>query len=410
MLLNEPLFYYKNILKQYPNSYLAEDETQAIIGIDANYLEGDEIDEIRPNLQRENYPKFAGLFGAISYEMVHKLEKIGEKKEPLYGFPNFIFADAKGYLHYDKQSKIYTKFGENHYFENLDDENQSQEGEYFYQILSDEKGLEADFSDEFVKAMEYIKSGDIFQVVLSKTLHLKSNLPSLNFYKKLKTQNPSPYMFHLPTPYGDIVGSSPELLVSLKNNQISISPIAGTRSRGADANEDEKISKELLSDTKELAEHRMLVDLARNDLGRVAKHSSVRVQNPMHIKKFEKVMHIATDVSAQLHEDFDGFDLLRATFPAGTLSGSPKIRAMQIINELEKHQRGAYGGGVGFLHFNSDMQFAITIRSAIFVNQNVFITAGAGVVFDSVDKFEYLEICKKRSSCLGVFESLCEKK
>ena len=221
-------------------------------------------------------------------------------------------------------------------------------------------------------------------------------------------------MFYFPTPYGVVTGSSPELIMQIKKGEIFVAPIAGTRGRGSDANEDEKLKFELLNDEKELAEHKMLIDLARNDIGKFAKKGSVKVKNPMHIKTYESVMHIASEVYGTKREDKSAFDVLSIVFPAGTLSGSPKIRAMQIINELEGSSRGVYGGGLGFWHFNGDVQMAILIRSAIFVPKgngvnDVFVGAGAGIVYDSVPKSEYEEICKKRRSCVKIFEEVCKE-
>ncbi|MDU2359955.1 MAG: anthranilate synthase component I family protein, partial [Campylobacter concisus] len=259
-------------------------------------------------------------------------------------------------------------------------------------------------------AKEYIRSGDVFQVVLGELLEISTNISSLDFYKKLAAANPSPYMFHFPTPYGDVVGSSPELVFEMKSEQIFVAPIAGTRPRGGDANADVALENELLSDEKELAEHKMLIDLARNDIGRVSEPKSVVVKNAMHIQKFEKVMHIVSDVYGKCARELNLFDVLASIFPAGTLSGAPKIRAMQIINELEIFERNIYGGGIGFLHFNGDAQVAILIRSAIFVPakngfSDVFVGAGAGIVYDSKSEKEYAEICHKRASVVNVFKN-----
>ena len=196
----------------------------------------------------------------------------------------------------------------------------------------------------------------------------------------------------------------------MKNSQIFVAPIAGTRPRGIDANDDERLKNELINDQKELAEHKMLIDLARNDIGRVSNAKSVVVKNPMHIQYYESVMHIASEVYGVKKQELDAFDVIRSVFPAGTLSGTPKIRAMQIISELETGARNIYGGGIGFLHFNGDVQMAILIRSAIFVpradgNSDVFVGAGAGIVYDSQSEREYAEICHKRASVVNVFKN-----
>ena len=415
LLLYDPTIYFKEILRQYPKSYLAEDETQAIIGIDCEYISGDDFGKLNDRIKNgQKISNFAGLFGVLSYEAVYKFEKIGELKPALYEFPLYHYSDAKAYLHYDKQSKIYSFYGDSNYFNNLKDiKPLKSDKSYFYTIKSDLNSQKADYLKMIETAKNYIKNGDIFQVVLSKTLELQSDFDPLEFYEILKSQNPSPYMFYYPSEFGTIVGSSPELVVEIKKGIIHTSPIAGTKKRGRDANEDEIIKNELLNDEKELSEHRMLIDLARNDIGKFALPSSVKVINPIHIKLYESVMHIVSDIYAELKDSSSAMDAIATIFPAGTLSGSPKIRAMQIINELEEHSRGIYGGGIGFWHFNGDMQMAILIRSAIFVpnsdSNRVFIGAGAGIVWDSIAQNEYEEICNKRKSCLKIFEQYATK-
>ncbi len=417
LLLCDPTIYFREILRQYPKSYLAEDEMQVIIGIDCYYISGDDFTKLNERIKNgKKISNFAGLFGILSYEAVYKFEKIADIKPSLYEFPIYHYSDAKAYLHYDKQSKIYSFYGDSGYFNNLKDIKPSAKSDksYFYTIKSDLDSQKTDYLNMIKTAKNYIKNGDIFQVVLSKTLELESDFDPLEFYEILKSQNPSPYMFYYPSEFGTIVGSSPELVVEIKKGIIHTSPIAGTRKRGIDANEDEAIKKELLSDEKELSEHRMLIDLARNDIGKFALPSSVKVTNPMHIKLYESVMHIVSDIYAELSSSSTAMEAITTIFPAGTLSGSPKIRAMQIINELEGHSRGIYGGGIGFWHFNGDMQMAILIRSAIFVpnsdSNSVFIGAGAGIVWDSDAKNEYEEICNKRKSCLKIFEQYATKR
>lgn len=428
MLFLKPEIYYKEILRNHPNSYLAEDERQVIIGIDCEYLDANKMsyDEFKLAFEKAKFSpktkaKFAGFFGVTSYEIVHKFEYIGELKEPPYSFPKFFYADAKAYLHYDKMSKIYSFFSENFEIfkslENLEEKEIQSNKNASYKILSDLEKERIHFRKMIEKAKEYIKSGDVFQVVLAEILEISTNLSSFDFYKELKKNNPSPYMFHFPTPYGDVVGSSPELVMQIKDDEIFVAPIAGTRKRGANANEDEALKKELLSDEKELAEHKMLIDLARNDIGKFAKIGSVAVRKPMQIVMYESVMHILSEVYGKKREDASVFEVFSVVFPAGTLSGSPKIRAMQVINELEISGRGIYGGGIGFWHFNGDMQMAILIRSAIFVpnlDENfasnlVYIGAGAGIVHDSLESGEYSEICNKRESCVKVIRKLCEE-
>ncbi len=518
MLLEEPLFYYREILKTHPQSYLAEDDAQVIIGIDCDYFDGfkmsfealkikfDEVKGAKEGASEFKNASFAGLFGVLGYDIVRSFENIGAPKQALYNFPPFFYADAANYLHYDKISKIYDFYGKDaQIYESLRElsSQASQQGdaeaagvpqsaartdaaikneaksqnaaklapqkrELKFKILTDLGAEESHFSAMVEAAKEKIKSGDVFQVVLGEILKIGTNLGSLDFYERLKKNNPSPYMFHFPTPYGCVAGSSPELIMEIKKDEIFVAPIAGTRSRGANAEADAALERELLSDEKELAEHRMLIDLARNDIGKFAAPASVRVQNAMRIVRYESVMHIVSEVYGSKPRGVSAFEVLSTIFPAGTLSGSPKIRAMQIINELERYERGIYGGGIGFWRFSGDVMQAILIRSAIFVNRDeaqnlkpraskrdatlnfkaragggvlnleseprfsramrfetakfsaenfgceglnnlVFIGAGAGIVYDSSSKSEYAEICKKRKSPLKAIKELCEE-
>lgn len=436
MLTKDAVHYYSIIRDKFKNSYLAEDANQIIIGIDCDYIDSHEYSyktlELFYSNQKAIAP-FAGLFGIFSYETIHFFEKIEKKEKSQFEFPQFVFANAKAYLHYSKISKMYTFYGdEEKYYNFLENESfteKTAENEIFYKIETDLDKEKEHFYDIVEKAKEYIKMGDIFQVVLSEQLCLESNIDSLEFYKKLAKANPSPYMFHFPTKYGDVVGSSPEILAEILFNNIYIAPIAGTRPRGKDANEDAFLAQDLLNDPKECAEHRMLVDLARNDIGKFARQGSVIVKNMMHVKHYQHVMHIVSEVFGQKRNDVSLFDIVSSVFPAGTLSGAPKIRAMEIIGELEEYKRNIYGGGIGFLHFNGNMQLAIVIRSSFFANRNnaadnisrkdtsegnnvskVFIQAGAGIVYDSVKEKEYEEITHKRASVLNIFKNNCKER
>ena len=436
MLTKDAVHYYSIIRDKFKNSYLAEDANQIIIGIDCDYIDSYEYSyktlELFFSNQKAIAP-FAGLFGIFSYETIHFFEKIEKKEKSQFEFPQFVFANAKAYLHYSKISKMYTFYGdEEKYYNFLETESfteKTAENEIFYKIETDLDKEKEHFYDIVEKAKEYIKMGDIFQVVLSEQLCLESNIDSLEFYKKLAKANPSPYMFHFPTKYGDVVGSSPEILAEILFNNIYIAPIAGTRPRGKDENEDAFLAQDLLNDPKECAEHRMLVDLARNDIGKFARQGSVIVKNMMHVKHYQHVMHIVSEVFGQKRNDVSLFDIVSSVFPAGTLSGAPKIRAMEIIGELEEYKRNIYGGGIGFLHFNGNMQLAIVIRSAFFANRNnaadnisgkdtsegnnvskVFIQAGAGIVYDSVKEKEYEEITHKRASVLNIFKNNCKER
>ncbi len=246
------------------------------------------------------------------------------------------------------------------------------------------------------EAKEYIRAGDIFQVVLSQRFEAEFTGDPLDFYRCLRFINPSPYMFCLN--FGDdfaLVGSSPEMHVRLAGDMVEIRPIAGTRPRGATATDDEANASELLADPKERAEHIMLVDLARNDVGRIADFGSVRVTELMNIERYSHVMHIVSSVSGRLRAGCDGFDLVRATFPAGTVSGAPKIRAMQIISELEKTRRGCYAGAVGYFGFDGNVDSCIVLRSVVLKEGKAYFQAGAGIVADSDPSREYEETVNK---------------
>ncbi|EAJ9231440.1 anthranilate synthase component I family protein, partial [Campylobacter coli] len=256
------------------------------------------------------------------------------------------------------------------------------------------------------KAKEYLLSGDIFQVVLSKQLCIEHNFDSFEFYETLSELNPSAYMFYFPTQYGVVLGSSPEFLLKIKNKEIFLAPIAGTRN--LDENSDIlKLEKDLLSDEKELSEHKMLVDLARNDASKFG--TNTRVENLFSITRNKFVMHIVSEVYATMDKQANIFDIIGAVFPAGTLSGAPKIRALEIINELENLDRGVYGGAVGFLNFNEDVVLAIIIRSAFFKENKAFIASGAGIVLQSDPQKEYEEICAKRKALLVSFEKMAKR-
>ncbi|MBF0358034.1 MAG: anthranilate synthase component I [Magnetococcales bacterium] len=245
------------------------------------------------------------------------------------------------------------------------------------------------------KAKEYILAGDIFQVVLSQRLSIPFPHQPISLYRALRSTNPSPYMYMLRLGDFSLVGSSPEILVHQESDVVTVRPIAGTRRRGKTEREDQALERELLADPKELSEHIMLVDLGRNDLGRVAKTGSVEVTDQFTIERYSHVMHIVSNVEARLRKDLSLFDVVAATFPAGTVSGAPKIRAMEIIDELEVSRRGPYAGTVGYISFSKNMDLAITIRTAVIKDGTLYVQAGAGIVADSQPEREYEETREK---------------
>ena len=254
------------------------------------------------------------------------------------------------------------------------------------------------------RAKEYIKEGDIFQVVLSNRFEADFDGSLLDVYRVLRTINPSPYMFYFKGEDIEIAGASPETLVKLHDGKLFTFPLAGTRPRGVTDEEDAELEKELLADEKELAEHNMLVDLGRNDLGKISKFNSVKVEKYLSILRFSHVMHIGSTVSGEVLDGKTGLDAINAVLPAGTLSGAPKIRAMQIINELEQNKRGIYGGAVGYLDFTGNMDTCIAIRIAYKKNGKVFIRCGAGIVADSNPESEYLECISKSKAVQKALE------
>lgn len=252
-----------------------------------------------------------------------------------------------------------------------------------------------EYSAKVNKIKEYIKEGHIFQTVLSQRWTVETKQDGFALYKELRVLNPSPYLYYFNFGEFEVIGSSPEMLVKQKENHIYTCPIAGTRKRGKDKAEDERLKEELLADEKEKAEHVMLVDLARNDMGRISQFGTVKVTQFMQVQNYSHVMHIVSQVEGQKKGEYHPLDLVVSFLPAGTLSGAPKIRAMEIIDELESVRRGLYGGATGYIDFSGDMDFCITIRTMIKKQDKVYLQAGAGIVADSVPESEYNECCNK---------------
>ncbi len=284
--------------------------------------------------------------------------------------------------------------------------NSNPKGDYKGKLMSEFKPLfsENEFCEMVDKAKHYIKEGDIFQVVLSNRQEAKFEGSLLNCYRYLRTTNPSPYMFYFSSDDMELAGASPETLVKLENNTVFTFPLAGTRPRGKTEEEDLKNEIELIQDEKELAEHNMLVDLGRNDLGKISKFGTVEVEKYMSVEKFSHVMHIGSTVKGEIQEDKSPLDALYAVLPAGTLSGAPKIRAMEIINSLENNKRGIYGGAIGYIDLKGNLDTCIGIRICYKKNGKVFVRSGAGIVYDSIPKNEYQETLNK--AC-AVINALC---
>ena len=270
-----------------------------------------------------------------------------------------------------------------------------------------EFGEEA-FKAAVEKAKRYIFDGDIMQVVLAQRMVQPFPASPLSLYRALRSVNPSPYMFYYDMGDHHVVGASPEILARLEGDTVTVRPIAGTRPRGKTAQQDAALAEELLADPKELAEHLMLIDLGRNDIGRVAEYGTVKLTEKMVIERYSHVMHIVSNVEAKLKPGLEAIDVLKATFPAGTVSGAAKVRAMEIIDELEPSKRGIYAGAVGYLGFNGDMDMAIALRTAVVKNNTLFVQAGAGIVADSIPSSEWLETQNKARAVLRAAEMVLE--
>ena len=260
------------------------------------------------------------------------------------------------------------------------------------------------FESAVAKCVEYIRAGDIFQVVISQRLELELRADPFEVYRTLRVVNPSPFMFYLRSPGVTLVGSSPEIMVRVVAGKVTVRPLAGTRPRGATEEEDRRLAEELLADPKERAEHVMLVDLGRNDVGRVSRYRSVELTDVMTIERYSHVMHITSNVNGQLAEGRDAFDALRACLPAGTVSGAPKVRAMEIIDEIEPHRRGPYAGAVGYVDFSGNMDTCIALRTIVCKDGRAYVQAGAGIVADSVAASEYQETLNKARGLLKAIE------
>jgi anthranilate synthase component 1 len=368
--------------------------------------------------QSPGLPRFTGgLVGYFGYESVRYMEpRLGDMAKPdAISVPDIVLMVSDEVVVFDNLSgKLFIVLHVNPEIDDAYSKAQYRLDEIVSRLGTgtpdpalgavSEKVAEGDFVSEFPREKfeagverirEYIRAGDVMQVVLAQRLSVPYRASPLNLYRALRTLNPSPYMYVLNLDSFHIVGSSPEILVHLENGVVTVRPIAGTRRRGADEAQDQALEKELLADPKERAEHLMLIDLGRNDVGRVAQIGTVKVTDRMVIERYSHVMHIVSNVVGRLRDDLDAVDVLRAAFPAGTLSGAPKIRAMEIINELEPVKRGVYGGAVGYIGWSGNMDTAIAIRTAVIKDGRLYVEAGAGIVADSVPALEWEETLSK---------------
>ena len=423
------------VVKSFKNKTIIEKEKGEV-----SEVEGNPVDVIRSLMEKfkganlPSMPRFAGgAVGFFGYDMIRYYENLPNVPEDDLNLPDshFLFTDEllvfdhlKQKIHIivnlhvngnieraynsviDRIKSIYneildTRWKINDNFK-PDFSKKNTELKYISNISKEQ------YCENVLKAKQYIKDGDIFQVVLSQRLCVETDQNPFNVYRVLRLINPSPYMYYLKFSDYNIVGSSPEMLARVENGIVETCPIAGTRKRGRTKEEDENLEKELLADTKELAEHTMLVDLGRNDIGRVARYGTVKVKDLMHIERYSHVMHIVTNVQGEIREDKTAFDALMSIMPAGTLSGAPKVRAMEIIDELENVKRGPYSGAIGYLSFNGNLDSCITIRTMIFKDNKAYVQSGAGIVADSVPEKEYEECLNKAKALLKALEEVGE--
>ena len=407
-----------------------------INSIVSSFQSSDPLNEIRKltSLHKapeiENLPRFyGGYVGFFAYEsaqyaekriadLIHKDSKFEEhmpeiylvKAEKLIVYDN-INKTTQIILNIDPSKTSYEKA-----LRDIEDigtilANDTTIPEIDFKEPSGNKIFNSNFSKEdYLKAVDrvkdYIEEGDVMQVVLAQDFFLPFQSNPFDLYKALRDLNPSPYMYYLDLEECQVVGASPEILIRLEEGKVTLRPIAGTRKRGKDDKEDLINQEDLLNDPKEIAEHLMLIDLGRNDVGRVSQMGSVKVTDKMIIEKYSHVMHIVSNVVGDLLEDLDYVDALKATLPAGTLSGAPKIRAMQIINELEPSSRGIYGGAIGYISWNGDIDTAIAIRTAVIKDNVIHVGAGAGIVADSIPENEWLECKQKAKVFLDAMEMI----
>ncbi|MCL4558877.1 MAG: anthranilate synthase component I [Deltaproteobacteria bacterium] len=395
---------------------------------------GDPLELLRAELKKyrpaiiEDLPRFVGgAVGYFGYDIVKTFEKVPDLDKRALGFDDvfLLFTDRLVIFDNIKHTIIVLS---NAFIEGRD-----TKGAYSNAVASIKKVVSAlgrplaparkkkyavrpfesnmtrqEYEGIVLKGKGHIVDGDIIQVVLSQRFFSRSRIDPVSFYRALRLINPSPYMFYFDMGDRHMIGSSPEVLVRLEDGRITIRPIAGTRKRGRTMEEDRALEKELLADEKERAEHVMLVDLARNDAGRVSKTGSVKVDELMAVERYSHVMHIVSEVSGSVLDGRDAIDILKSVFPAGTLSGAPKVKAMEIIERLEKDSRGPYGGAVGYISYTGSMDTCITIRTALADRNGVYIQSGAGIVYDSEPEKEYLETRSKAQALMDALEKSAE--
>ena len=385
-------------------------------GHDTDYVSEKPLEVLKKLLSKPNtkqdplFPFVGGAVGYVGYDSIRQYENIGEVPYDELKTPDVHFLFFEVMVVFDHlEQKVYLVASPQINGSSLEDL-QDQIKKLRREIKNGTSNEEAEevslssfqaaipkqeFIDNVQRAKTYIEEGDIFQVVLSQRLKAQIQGEPFSLYRKLRIKNPSPYMYYFDFDGYSIAGVSPESLIKVTGRQVITNPIAGTRPRGKSTTEDESFAKDLLSDEKELAEHKMLVDLGRNDLGRVCEFGTVKVTKFMQIERYKHVMHLVSEVEGTLVEDFAPIDALTSCLPAGTVSGAPKIRAMEIINEMENCKRGIYSGAIGYVSGNGNLDFALTIRTMVIKENQAYIQAGAGIVHDSIPEKEYEETIHK---------------
>lgn len=421
----EPFIVFKSKGKKVSISGMIEAEFE----VENPYLILKEITKrFKPPSSSERISCFGGAVGYVGYDVVRFFETLPDCNEEAIGVYDMYFMFPARLIIFDNYTRRMTLLSIDIPDASCHDQGPGKNGalaiEEMHKILRSSLPIthqqafpvgqlkgnlsKGEFEDMVLKAKRYIYAGDIIQVVLSQRFIIELDIDSMSLYRALRVVNPSPYMFLLDYPEYSLIGSSPETMVKQVGLEVEVRPIAGTRPRGETKAEDDELAKELLSDEKELAEHTMLVDLGRNDVGRVSEIGSISLPEFMVIERYSHVMHIVSSVRGQVRPGLDAFDVFQATFPAGTVTGAPKIRAMEIIDELEKEKREFYAGAVGYFSYNGDMDFCITIRSLLKRGNKVYIQAGAGIVADSVPEKEYVETIHKSEAIVKAITELKE--
>ena len=368
-------------------------------------------DEFEIHKENDELNFSGGLVGNVGYDFIRYSEKLPEKNPDEIGIETVQLMLMKEFIVVDHVAETLTAVILESDDETGKETAAKKAAELIKTAMQEQKESEVrlfpdgvitkksdtleEYSEKVNKIKQYIRDGHIFQTVLSQRWTIATGQDGFDLYCELRELNPSPYLYYFNFGDFEVIGSSPEMLVKQQGNKVFTCPIAGTRPRGKTKEEDDRLHRELLADEKERAEHVMLVDLARNDMGRISEFGTVKVTDFMSVKNYSHVMHIVSMVEGRKKGSFHPFDLLASFLPAGTLSGAPKIRAMEIIEELESVRRGLYGGATGYVDFSGDMDFCITIRTMIKKGKNVYLQAGAGIVADSVPENEYKECCNK---------------